>query len=64
MQRLQNKVLRTTGKFARCTPVRDLHMGFQVLYNYDYIMKLCRQEAEVIQNHENSEVSDIGKDEA
>jgi hypothetical protein len=23
--RLQNKVLRTTGNFPRCTPVRDLH---------------------------------------
>jgi hypothetical protein len=37
-------------------------MAFQVLYIYDYIKKLYRQQAEVIQNHEN--VCDIGKDEA
>jgi hypothetical protein len=27
---LQNMVLRTTGTFPRCTPVRELHMAFQV----------------------------------
>jgi hypothetical protein len=64
MQRLQNKVLRTTGKFSRRTPVRELHMPFQVPYIYDYITKLCRQQAEVIQNHENANVRDIGKGEA
>jgi hypothetical protein len=37
LQRLQNKVLRTTGNFPRCTPVRDLHMAFSLLYIYDYI---------------------------
>jgi hypothetical protein len=30
LQRLQNKVLRTTGKFPRCTPVRDLHTAFNL----------------------------------
>jgi hypothetical protein len=29
LQRLQNKVLRITGKFPRRTPVRELHMAFQ-----------------------------------
>jgi hypothetical protein len=47
LQRLQNKVLRTIGKFPRHTPVRELHMAFQVQYFYDYIKKLCRQQAEV-----------------
>jgi hypothetical protein len=64
LQRLQNWVLRNTGKFLKCTPVRELHMAFQVPYIYDYITKLCRQQAEVIQNHENANVHDIGKGEA
>jgi hypothetical protein len=38
LQRLQNKVLRTTGNF----PVRELHMPFKVPYNYDCMTKLCR----------------------
>jgi hypothetical protein len=28
--RLQNKVLRTTGNFPRCIPVRDLHTAFNL----------------------------------
>jgi hypothetical protein len=28
LQRLQNMVLQTTGNFARCTPVHNLHMAF------------------------------------
>jgi hypothetical protein len=39
-------------------------MAFQVAYIYDCITKLCRKQAEVIQNHENENVLDIGKDEA
>jgi hypothetical protein len=38
-------------------------MVFQLSCVYDYITKLCRQEAEVIQNHENANVRDIGKSE-
>jgi hypothetical protein len=34
LQRLQNKVLRTIGKLPRRTPVRDLHMAFQIPYVY------------------------------
>jgi hypothetical protein len=63
-QRLQNKVLRTIGKFLKCTPARELHLVFQVVYIYDYIMKLCRQQAEVIQNHENENIRCIGRGEA
>jgi hypothetical protein len=61
LQSLQNEVLRTIGKFPSCTPARELHMAFQVQYNYDYVTKLCRQQAEVIQNHENANVRHIGK---
>jgi hypothetical protein len=61
---LPDNVVRTIGKFQRCTPVDELHMTFQVPYIYDYVMKSCRQQAEVTQNHENGNVSDIGKGEA
>jgi hypothetical protein len=64
MKRLQNKVFRTTGKFPRFTPVRELHMAFLLPYIYDYITKFCRQQAEVIQNHENANVRNNGKGEA
>jgi hypothetical protein len=45
--------------------VCELHMAFKVQYIYDYIMKLCRQQqADVMQNHENANVRNIGKGEA
>jgi hypothetical protein len=62
LHRLKNKVLRTIGNFPRRTPVHELHMTFKLLYVYDYITKLCRQQAEVIQSHEN--VRNIGQGEA
>jgi hypothetical protein len=31
LQRLQNKVLRTTDHFPRRTPVRDLHVAFKIM---------------------------------
>jgi ribosome-binding factor A len=34
-QRLQNKVLHTTGNFPRRTLVRDLHMAFKLPHVYD-----------------------------
>jgi hypothetical protein len=64
LQRLQNKVLRTTGNFPRCTSVRDLQTAFTLLYVYDFITELCRQRAEVIQNHKNEHVRSIGQDKA
>jgi hypothetical protein len=62
LQRMRNKVLHTIESFLRCTPVCDLHTAFNLPYVYDYITKLCRQQAEVIQNHEN--VRGIGQGEA
>jgi hypothetical protein len=32
LQRLQNKVVRTTENFPRCTPVHDLHTAFNLPY--------------------------------
>jgi hypothetical protein len=45
------------------TPVRELHRAFSIPYIYDYITKLSRQQAEVIQNHENVNVRSIGQGE-
>jgi hypothetical protein len=56
LQHLQNKVLRTIGSFPRHTPVRDMHVAFWIPHVYDYVTKSCRQQAEVIQNHENENV--------
>jgi hypothetical protein len=49
MQLLRNQVLRDTGKFDKRTPVRDLDLAFEITYVYDYIKKLYRKQAEVIQ---------------
>jgi hypothetical protein len=59
-QSRQNKVLRITGKFPRCTPVREFYMACHVSCIYHYIIKLCRQHAEVIQKKSN--VRDIRKE--
>jgi hypothetical protein len=63
LQRLQNKVVRTIGNFSRCIPVRDLHTTFNLPYVHDYIIKLCKRQAEVIQTHENEHVCGIEKSE-
>jgi hypothetical protein len=64
LQRLQNMVLRNIGNFSRHTSVLSMHEAFQIPYIYDYIIKLCRQQTEVIQNHENENVHYIGQCEA
>jgi hypothetical protein len=64
LQCLQNKVLRTIGNFPRCTPVHELHKAFSIPYIYDYVTKLSMQQAEVIQNHENVNVRNIGQGKA
>jgi hypothetical protein len=64
LQRLQNLILRTIGNFPRRTSFPDLHVTFQIPYLYDYVTKLCRQQAEVIQNHDYKNVHNIGQGEA
>jgi hypothetical protein len=39
-------------------------VDFEIPFVYDYITKLCRQQAEVIQNHDNEKVRNIGLGEA
>jgi hypothetical protein len=41
-----------------------MHVAFRILYVYDYITKSCRQQAEVIETHENENVYYIGQGEA
>jgi hypothetical protein len=52
------------GNFPWCTLVHELHKAFSIPYIYNYITKLCRQQAEVIQNHVNAIVRNIGQGEA
>jgi hypothetical protein len=61
LQRLQNRVLHSIGNLDRRSPVCDLHLAFKIPYMYDYIIKLCRRQAEVILNHENPNVHAIGQ---
>jgi hypothetical protein len=64
LQRLQNRVLRSTGNFPWRTPVRELNKAFSIPYVYDYMTKLSRQQAKVILNYENPNVRNIGQGEA
>jgi hypothetical protein len=57
------QVLRTIGNFPRHTPVCELHKAFNIPYTYDYITKLRRKEAKIIQNHRNANVCNIGQGE-
>jgi hypothetical protein len=61
LQRVQNRILHTIGNFPRHTLIRDMHVAFQVPYVYDYITKLCRRHAEIIHNHENENVHNVGQ---
>jgi hypothetical protein len=41
-----------------------MHAAFNLQYVYDYITKLCREQAEVIQNRKNEHVGGKGLGEA
>jgi hypothetical protein len=41
-----------------------MHVAFKIPYVYDYITKLCMSQAEVILNHESSNVRGTGYGEA
>jgi len=40
---------------------RDLHMAFGIPYLYNFITKLCRQQATVVLNYENVNIRNIGQ---
>jgi hypothetical protein len=48
LQRLQNRLLLAVGNLVRCTPVPELRVVSRIPYVYDYVIKLCRTQAEVI----------------
>jgi hypothetical protein len=51
-------------KFSKVHTGLQLAHSFYLPYVYDYIKKFCRQQAEVIQNHENEHVRGTGQGEA
>jgi hypothetical protein len=51
-------------KYFPVLPVVIIILAFKIPYVYDYITKLCRQQAEVIQNYDNENVRNIGRREA
>jgi hypothetical protein len=59
LQRLQNRVLPTTGYSPRRTSVREFHVTFQISHVYYFVTKFCTQQAEAIQKHDNKNVRNI-----
>jgi hypothetical protein len=64
LQRLQNKGLHITGRFPRRIAVIELLKACVLPHVYDSITKLFKQQAEVIQEDENTTVRDVGQGEA
>jgi hypothetical protein len=63
LQRMHNRVLCDIGKFERRTQVREMHMAYKLPNVCNYITNLRKKQAEVIQNHLNSNVPEIGQGE-
>jgi hypothetical protein len=61
LQHLQNRLLCSLGNLDRSTQVRVLHVAFKIPYVYDYIIKLCRKQAELILNRANRNMHGIGQ---
>jgi hypothetical protein len=55
------QVHRTIGNFPRHIAVCKLHKAFNIPYIYNYITKLCRQQAEILQMHGKANVRSIGQ---
>lgn len=56
--------MRRYGIFATPrTLIRDIRVALKIPYVYDSIIKLCRQHAEVVQNHESENNRNIGPSE-
>jgi len=53
-QHLQNKVLCTTGNFAKCMMTHELHVASNIPHAHDFITQLCRQQTKVIRSHTNA----------
>jgi hypothetical protein len=64
LQHPQDKVFCTIGNLPRCTPTHDLLVALKIPYIYDFITNQCRQQAKVVQNHENVKVCNISQGKA
>jgi hypothetical protein len=64
LQRLQNSSHHWSFTKGHTDPTRDLHVAFEIPYKYNFVTKLRRQQAEVIQNRENVNVRNIDQTEA
>jgi len=64
LQRLIIQALRIIGNFPRHTPIFELQVAFKIPYVYGFVTKLCRQQAEVIQNQVTKNVCYTGQGEA
>lgn len=57
---LSDTVQHVTAKYVIaycfCTLVLDLHVTYKLTHIYDHVTKLCKQKADVVQNHENTDV--------
>jgi hypothetical protein len=59
-----NEEQRFLWSVPKCYKRNKLGAAVSLPYVYDYITKFCKQQAEVIQNHENEHVPDVGQGEA
>jgi len=57
-------VFETTGNLSRQTPTRDLYAAFKIPYIHNFVIKLCRQQSEGAQFHENVNVCNMVQREA
>jgi hypothetical protein len=64
LQGLQNPDRCATGNFNRRASVREFHLDFKIPYVYNYVKKLCRKQAEAIQNHLNPNLRAFRQEEA
>ena len=58
---LQNMVSRSTGNFPWRTQTHELRVAYRIPHVHDFMPKICRQQAEVIRNHDNESVLTIGQ---
>jgi hypothetical protein len=64
LQRLQNKVLRTTGNLPKSKLTRDLHMTFKIPSLCDFVTKLRGDQATAILSPENVNIHITGQGKA
>jgi hypothetical protein len=61
LQHLQHRVLLTIGNCPRHMLICEQHVAFNIPYVYDFATQLCKHQAEVIQNHKNVTIHNIGQ---